>query len=342
MSSSKLSPLATRPDTSLPPEVEPILEVFRSHPKWIVASHMNPDGDTLGSAIALKQLLKSLGHEVRHFCPDVPARVYDFMAGADEVETTLPEGDDWAIATCDAAELGRFTEKWVPRFKAARILVVVDHHISNTAFGTHNLILPHDAATGEVVFKLFDHFGVAIDKIAADALYVAIVTDTGSFRYDATSPATHRMAAHLIERGVNPGWLNQQIYEQLTPTTVVVQSLALAKAQFDAGGKVAYTWVSRAMLKDAGATDEECEGIVERLRAIKGVDTAVFLRELADGRWKVSLRSKGEVDVNSIAGQFGGGGHIRASGCTIDGPPEKALEGLLGAIRTALVGRAKA
>lgn len=336
MSSTKLSPLAARPDTSLPPEVQPVLEILRSHPKWVVASHMNPDGDTLGSAIALKQLLRSLGHEVRHFCPDAPARVYDFMKGIEEVETTLPDGDDWAIATCDAAELGRFTDKWVPRFKAARILVVVDHHISNTAFGTHNLILPHDAATGEVVFKLFDHFGVEIDPVAANALYVAIVTDTGSFRYDGTSPTTHRMAAHLIEQGVSPGWLNQQIYERLTRTTVVVQSLALAKMQFDCDGKVAYTWVSRDMLREAGATDEECEGIVERLRSIMGVDTAVFIRELEGGRWKASLRSKGAVDVNAIAGKFGGGGHIRASGCTVDGPPEKAMEAILVAIRGAL------
>ncbi len=342
MSSSKLSPLATRPDTSLPPEVFPVLEILRNHPKWIVASHMNPDGDTLGSAIALKQLLRSLGHEVRHFCPDVPARVYDFLEGIEEVETSLPEGDDWAIATCDAAELGRFTDKWVPRLKRASIMVVVDHHISNQAFGTHNLILPHDAATGEVVFKLFDHFGIAIDLVAANALYVAIVTDTGSFRYDGTSPATHRMAAYLIEQGVKPGWLNQQIYEQLTRTTVVVQSLALAKAQFALGDKVAYAWVSRAMLQEAGASDEECEGIVERLRAIKGVDTAVFLRELESGRWKASLRSKGEVDVNAVAARFGGGGHIRASGCTIEGPPEKAMEAILGVIGAALGDTAQA
>lgn len=334
--SSYKSPLATLPDTSLPPEVAPVLEILRTHPRWVVASHMNPDGDTLGSAIALKQLLRKMGHEVRHFCPDVPPRMYDFLRGVEEVETSLPEGEDWAIATCDAAELGRFTERWVPRFKAARILVVVDHHISNTAFGTHNLILPHDAATGEVVFKLFDHFGVEIDPIAADALYVAIVTDTGSFRYEGTSPTTHRMAAHLIERGVNPGWLNQQLFEQLSRTTVFLQSLALSRMKFDADGRVAYTWVSREMLREAGASDEECEGIVERLRAIKGVDTAVFLRELADGRWKASLRSKGAVDVNRIAGLFGGGGHIRAAGCTVEGPPEKALEAILAAIRTAL------
>ncbi|MBM3269308.1 MAG: bifunctional oligoribonuclease/PAP phosphatase NrnA [Candidatus Sericytochromatia bacterium] len=330
------SPLATRPDARLPAEVAPALELLRTHPRWVVASHMNPDGDTLGSAIALKQLLRSLGHEVRHFCPDPPPRNLRFLAGTEEVETTLPEGDDWAIATCDAAEIGRFGDRWTARVAAARILVVVDHHISNKAFGTHNIILPHDAATGEVVFKLFEHFGVQIDELSANALYLAIATDTGSFRYDGTSPTTHRMAAHLIECGVKPGWINQQIYEQLTRSTVVLQSLALSKLRFDVGGKVAFTAVSQALLAEAGATDEECEGIVERLRAIQGVDTAIFMRELADGRWKVSLRSKGEVDVNALAGHFGGGGHVRAAGCTVAGPPDEAFGAFVARIRETL------
>lgn len=316
---------------SLPKTAESIVEVFRQHKRWFVASHMNPDGDTLGSAIALKQLLRALGHEVRHFCPDPPPRSYQFLAGSEEVETALPD-EDWAIATCDAAELGRFGDQWAPRVKAASTLVVVDHHISNEAFGTHNLILPHDAATGEVVFKLFTYFGIEIDPQSADALYVAIATDTGSFRYDATSPTTHKMAAHLIEQGVRPGWLNQQLYEQVSKTTVILQSMALAKARFDQGGKVASTWVSQAMMQEIGAVDEECEGIVERLRSIQGVDTAIFVRELESGRWKASLRSKGEVDVNALAHRFGGGGHIRASGCTVDGPAEQAVEGFLSAL----------
>lgn len=309
------------PLTSLPAEAIPAAEILRTHRRWIVASHMNPDGDTLGSAIALKQLLRALGHEVRHFCPDPTPRAYDFLSGAGEVETSLPTGEGWGLATLDAAELGRFGDRWVERLGAFDPLVVIDHHISNKAFGTHNLILPQDAATGEVVFRLFEHFDADIDDVAANALYAAIVTDTGSFRYDGTSPLTHRIAARLVECGVRPGWINQQLFERITPTTMRLQSMALAQAQFTADGRIAFTYVSRPMLSEARATDEECEGIVERLRSIDGVDTAIFVRELADGRLKASLRSKGLVDVNAVAGKFGGGGHVRASGCTLDPAP---------------------
>ncbi|MBM3275436.1 MAG: DHH family phosphoesterase, partial [Candidatus Sericytochromatia bacterium] len=133
------SPALLQADTRLPSEAAATVEVFRAHRKWVVASHMNPDGDTLGSAVALKQLLRAMGHEVRHFCPDVPPRSLAFLCGIEEVETSLPDGGDWAIATCDAADLSRFGDKWIDRLKAAEVLVVVDHHISNQAFGTHNL-----------------------------------------------------------------------------------------------------------------------------------------------------------------------------------------------------------
>ncbi|MBU6428065.1 MAG: bifunctional oligoribonuclease/PAP phosphatase NrnA [Cyanobacteria bacterium REEB65] len=328
------------PLASLPTDALPAVEVLRSHPRWIVASHMNPDGDTLGSAIALKQLLRALGHDVWHFCPDPAPRSCDFLEGAAEVQQTLPSGDDWGVATLDAAEIGRFGEPWATVLSQYRPLVVIDHHISNTAFGTHNLILPHDAATGEVVYRLFEHFGIAIDPVAANALYVAIVTDTGSFRYDGTSPTTHRMAARLIESGVKPGWVNQQLYERISRTSMLLQSLALSQARFACDGLVAWTYVSRAMLAEAGASDEECEGIVERLRATEGVDTAVFVRELSDGRLKASLRSKGLVDVNAVAGRFGGGGHVRAAGCTLSAlPSQDIFQGFLAVIREQLAAK---
>ncbi len=321
------------PLTSLPPEALPAVEALRSHRRWIVASHMNPDGDTLGSAIALKQLLRALGHEVHHFCPDPPPRSFGFLAGAEAVETTLPAGDGWGLAALDAADLGRFGEAWASKLARLSPLVVIDHHISNKSFGTYNLILPHDAATGEVVFRLFEQLGIDIDELSANALYTAIATDTGSFRYDGTSPLTHRMVARLIECGVRPGWINQQLFERMARTTLLLHSRALAEAQFLSDGLVATTYVTRKMLADAGALDEECEGIVERLRAIEGVDTAIFLRELSDGRLKASFRSKGRVDVNAVAGRFGGGGHVRASGCTLaPGPVLEALARLAAAV----------
>jgi phosphoesterase RecJ-like protein len=308
-------------DLGLPAEHHAVADVFRDRTRWVVASHMNPDADTLGSAIALKVLLRKLGHEVVHVCPDPVPEALRFLGGTDEVRTSLDGLEDWALATCDAADIRRFGADWAARMAAFRPLVVVDHHISNQAFGTDNLIMADAAATGEVVFRLFRHLGVPLDREAADALYAAISTDTGSFRYEGTRPHTHLMAARLIEAGVSVSPLNQALYEETPAGALRIQAAALGRMRVALGGLVALASVSRAMLAEAGADDEDCEGIVERLRSIQGVDTSVFMRELASGGWKVSFRSKGLVDVNRVARIWDGGGHVRASGCTVsDGP----------------------
>ncbi|MBM3260388.1 MAG: bifunctional oligoribonuclease/PAP phosphatase NrnA [Candidatus Sericytochromatia bacterium] len=308
-------------DLALPVEHHAVADVFRARTRWVVASHMNPDADTLGSAIALKVLLRKLGHEVVHVCPDPVPQALRFLGGTDEVRTSLEGLQDWALATCDAADIRRFGADWAARMAAFRPLVVVDHHISNQAFGTDNLIMADAAATGEVVFRLFRHLGVQLDREAADALYAAISTDTGSFRYEGTRPHTHLMAARLIEAGVSVSPLNQALYEETPARALRIQAAALGRMRVALGGRVALASVSRAMLSEAGADDEDCEGIVEQLRSIQGVDTSVFMRELAAGGWKVSFRSKGLVDVNSVARIWDGGGHVRASGCTVSEGP---------------------
>lgn len=309
-------------DLGLPGAFQGGAEVFRSHRRWVVASHMNPDADTLGSAIALKVLLRSLGHDVVHVCPDPVPQYLRFLKGAGEVRQTLEGLDDWAMATCDAADIRRFGPEWTGRMAAFKPLVVVDHHVSNRAFGTDNVIMTDAAATGEVVFRLFRHFGVAFDREAADALYAAISTDTGSFRYEATRPHTHLMAARLIEAGVRVSPLNQALYEETPARALRVQALALGRMRLAMDGRVALASVSRDILAQAGADDEDCEGIVEQLRAVQGVDTSIFMRELASGGWKVSFRSKGLVDVNRVAAAHDGGGHVRASGCSVQEGPE--------------------
>lgn len=300
---------------------------------WVVASHMNPDGDTLGSAIAMKRLLRAFGHRVLHVCPDPVPAAYRFLPGSDEVVTELPA--DWpdasGLVTLDAADFGRFG-RLTERLRDFPLIVVVDHHVSNPRFGHLNLVLDDAAATGEVVYRLFRHFDVVPDLEAALGMYVALVTDTGSFSYEATNAEAHEMAADLIRLGVQPGVVSRQLFEQVPLPELRIKSMGLARMQLAEGGRVAWTTITRTMLDEAGATEEHAEGLTERLRALQGVEVAFFIRETPQGTLKASLRSKQFVDVSRLAGKFGGGGHRRAAGCTLEGPMDMAVALLLEAI----------
>lgn len=307
--------------SSLPPEIE----VLRAGgpQTWVVGSHMHPDGDTLGSGIAMKVLLRAMGHRVFHVCPDPVPEQYRFLRGTEEVLTSLPEdlGDGAGLVTCDAADFERFGRLMEP-LKALSPLVNVDHHRSNPGYGQVNVIWPSSASTGEVVFHMFQHFGVPLDRESADALYVAVVTDTGNFAYEATSSDTHRLAAELIRNGVSPSEIHHHLHENVPHCQLLIQSQALAGLRLMQGGRLAWTEVTLEMLAQAGAKAEHTDGIAESLRSLQGVEVSCFWRETPGGGIKVSLRSKGAIDVASILMHFGGGGHARAAGCTLSSREE--------------------
>lgn len=320
--------------SSLPPEIE----LLRSGgPKtWIVGSHMNPDGDTLGSGIAMKALLRALGHRVFHVCPDPVPDQYRFMSGTEEVRTALPDdlGEGAGLVACDAADFGRFGRLMEP-LRALAPILNVDHHRSNPGYGHLNVIWPEAASTGEVVYHLFRHFGVPLELEAANALYVAIVTDTGNFAYEATSHDTHAIAADLIRHGVSPSKIHHHLHENVPHCELLLQSKALAGLRLLQEGRLAWAEVTLEMLEQAGAKAEHTDGIAERLRSLRGVEVSCFWRETLEGAIKVSLRSKGAVDVAAIVMQFGGGGHSRAAGCTLRSREE--AQALLQVIETELV-----
>jgi phosphoesterase RecJ-like protein len=296
-----------------------------------VASHLSPDGDTLGSAIAVKHLLRSFGATVVHVCPDAVPERYAFLDGSDEVVTQLPADlSDWGLVTCDAAELSRFGE-WAGAFAAMPLRINIDHHVSNPGYGSVNVVLTDAAATGEVVYRLYEHFGVVPQLPAAQAMYAAIVTDTGGFAYEATTAETHRIAGELIARGVSPAWMTQQLFEQVPLSELQIKSQALSAMQRSADGRIVWTLVTQAMLEATGADESQLDGLAEQMRSLKGVDVAFYLREGARGI-KLSLRGK-QSDVNRIAAHFGGGGHRRAAGAIVPGPLATAAERVLEAIR---------
>ncbi|HEY9900274.1 MAG TPA: bifunctional oligoribonuclease/PAP phosphatase NrnA [Pantanalinema sp.] len=324
--------------SSLPSEIAVLREGGPT--AWVVASHMNPDCDTLGSAIAMKRLLRAFGHRVIHVCPDPVPDAYRFLPGTDEVVTELPADlpSDAGLVTLDAADMGRFGSLRA-RLEAFGLIVDVDHHVSNPRFGHVNVVLEDAAATGEVVYRLYGHFGVPIDSEAAIGMYVALVTDTGSFAYEATNATSHEMAASLIRAGVQPGAISRALFEQVPLAELKIKAMGLASATITSGGRVAYTTITRAMLDEAGAKEEHTEGLAERLRAVKGVEVSFFLRETASGDLKASMRSKETVDVSRLAAKFGGGGHRRAAGCTLALPMDRAVQTLLEAIDLELKAR---
>lgn len=320
--------------SSLPAPLIPELDVLKGPRSWIVASHLSPDGDTLGAAIAMKHLLRRFGATVLHVCPDLVPDRYAFLPGAEEVQTHLPENlSDWGLVTCDAAELSRFGD-WADAFAAMPLRVNVDHHVSNPGFGTLNVVLTDAAATGEVVYRLYEHFDLMPELEAAQAMYAAIVTDTGGFAYEATTAETHRIAGELIARGVSPGWMTQQLFEQVPLSELRIKSQALSEMQRSADGRIVWTVVTHAMMDEAGADESQLDGLAEQMRSLKGVDVAFYLRESARGL-KLSLRGK-HSDVNRIASHFGGGGHRRAAGATVPGPLAMAAARVLEVVQAEL------
>lgn len=304
---------------ALPPDVLAWLPRMGETQAWIVCAHMNPDADTLGSALAFASLLRRLGAQAIVACQDEVKVRFDFMPGVEDVWVgSLPPDipPDVGVIACDAATFDRLGTLG-PAIAAYRPLVNVDHHISNPNWGSHNLVDAGAAATGEIVYLLYEAFGVPIDRDAATCLYAAIITDTGSFRYPATTPRTLAVAAKLIAAGVDAPGVGAAIYERRTAGSLRLLGHALASLQMGCEGKLAWITLPLSLFNETGATEAEAELVIEKLREIGGVEGLFVARESADGTVRVSFRSKGTVDVNQIAGQFGGGGHRQASGATL-------------------------
>ena len=311
-----------------------IIKMIRRHKRFLISSHVNPEGDSLGSALALGGLLKKLGKRIQLVWDGPVPMTYRFLPGAKTVRHS-PNGpyDATFIVDCPTlARIGR-TQQFIDKRKP---LCVIDHHISNERFGTINWVDPSAAAVGEMVYFLFKMLKVKPDRNDATNLYASIVGDTGSFRYSNTTPKIHRVAAELIERGIHPVVVSNALYESASLHSRRLLALALGTLKVDRGGKIAWIKVTQKMFSKCQATSEETEGFVDYPRSLKGVQAAVFLREEKGGGVKVSFRSKSSFDVNRIARRFGGGGHRAASGCFIREKLPKAEAMVLREVRKAL------
>jgi phosphoesterase RecJ-like protein len=313
-----------------------LLERFRSHPRFLITSHARPDGDAIGSVLALADILDQMGREcVVVFADEIPV-IYRTMPNLDRIHLTTdvrevePDLETPAILLeCDG----------IPRTGLAglegRCLINIDHHASGRTFGVLNWIDENACAVAAMVYRLALAAGVEITPTMATCLYTAIISDTGSFTYSSTTAETFAVAHDLAARGANPSQIARDIYFSNPESKLRLLGTALSNLQTE--GPLAWSWVTTDDMERAGAGAEDCEGVVNYLISIAGVESAVFLRELpAVDQYRLSIRSKGRVNVAQIAEGFGGGGHRSASGCTLEGPLTIATERILNQLRMGL------
>jgi phosphoesterase RecJ-like protein len=308
--------------------MERILALLRQGSRFVLCSHARPDGDAVGSMLAMGMLLEQMGKQADLYTADHIPAIYLGLPGAGQIHTTQQvEGvyDAAIVLECDGLARTRL------HGLEALFLVNIDHHASGRDFGHLNWIDRHAASVGELVYRLVRAAGATVTPQMATCLYTSVLTDTGSFCYGATRASTFALAQELVLAGADPIRIAQDLYYSTEPSRLLLLGAALCNLKRE--GRLAWLWVTHQEVVRACAADEDCEGIVNFAIAIAGVEAAVFLRELPGGEVRLSLRSKGQANVAAIAERLGGGGHKTAAGCTMDGPLTRARDEILALLR---------
>jgi len=320
-------------------KMKEISQAIKKFNRFLITSHINPEGDSLGSQVAIAGLLRHLKKEFLIIDNDKVPEHLSFLPDISLIQNTIDRLDmrfDAAIVL-DCPNLNR-TGKVKSLVEKTGFIINIDHHVSNENFGNVNWVEKDASSTGEMVYLLYKTMGCPITKEAALSLYISILTDTGSFNYENTSQRTHEIVSSLMASGIKPYDVSKSVYENKSVGSMKLLGMALSRIDLCSGEKVAYMSVRKADFEQTGTRSEDCENFVNFARSIKGVQVAVFFREDVKGTnlFHVSFRSKGKVDVNKIASSFGGGGHSNASGCTITGDLEGVKEKVLKRVRDEL------
>ena len=314
-----------------------IKELIDANQEILIFGHKDADGDTLGCSLAFAEALRTSTKDVWVLIPPPLPQMYTFMPGFAEIRAEPPHGiDPQLVFFFDSGNLERSGES-VKRIASHATIVNVDHHPSNSRFGDVNVIDPNASAVGQMVMEMLDHFGYPITPTIAANLYVALLTDTGGFRHENTTPRALDDAARLARLGADPGGIATMVYKMRPETTLKLSGLALATMRVELDGKLAWAKVTRRMLKEANAVMAESEGIIDTLNSIAGLELAVLFKEVNDSLTKISVRSRGSVDAAALCATFGGGGHIRAAGAEIERPMEETVKMVLAAAKEAIL-----
>ncbi len=308
--------------------LDEVLNQIGRRQSFILTSHARPDGDAVGSALACCQILRSMGKQANVVLSDGVPGIYGPLPFADTVlrdTEQAPRADAAIILECDSVQRTRLTGL------DHHYLINIDHHATARPFGDVNWIDPNACATAEMIFRLAGEAGVKISPEMATCLYTAVLTDTGSFCFHGTTERTFALAQELVRCGADPVRIAHNVYFSTQLSKMRLLGAALNGLRRE--GSLAWMHVDRGSMERCQASDEDCEGLVNYALAIQGIEVALFFREQPDGRFRVSLRSKGQVNVAAVAESLGGGGHTCASGCAVDGPLSAALERLLAQLR---------
>jgi bifunctional oligoribonuclease and PAP phosphatase NrnA len=285
---------------------------------FLITTHESPDGDAVGSTLALASYLQGLGKEVTLYYKDPLPDLYSFLPLADMVRNAIPAG---YYDVCFVLDIGEFSRagRELAEFRGIGKFINIDHHLHCDRFGAINLIDSEASATGALIYRIIRGAGHEIDYATALCIYTAVITDTGSFRYSNANPEAFAIAADMVARGVNAWYVAEKLYESQPRQRLELLALALATLEISPRGDFAAITVTLDMYEKAGASAELTDGFVNYPRSIRGVEVAVFFREIKPGLFKVGFRSKGKVNVSALAAAFGGGGHHNAAGCTVSG-----------------------
>lgn len=296
------------------------VEFLRERDNFLILSHAHPDGDTLGSAFALKYALEAVGKRAEVKCCDTVPKKFDYLGKV--CDTDYDYGTFVAVDVADTKLLGKDFEE----LYADKIELCIDHHGSNRMFAERTLLDAGAAAACEIILEIIHLLGVKPNKKIADCIYTGLTTDTGCFRYSNVTPRTMRMAAEMIECEADNVTINTVMFETKTRTYAALEKLAVAGMKMYLDGKCAVITVTQEMYRLSGSDESEVDAIASLPRQIEGVLVGVTLRERKDGSFKISMRSNRPINVSDICAAMGGGGHPQAAGCQVDGPLEAATE----------------
>ena len=298
------------------PELRQIIEAIAARQRFVISSHARPDGDSIGSQLAMAFALRELGKEVTLINADLaPPPLLTFPGVPDIVIATEAIGDFDAAIIMECGDLARTGVKGLDRF----FVINIDHHPGNVGYGSVNWFDPTAAACGEMVYELVRLLGVPMSLPIATHIYLAILTDTGSFHYSSISPRTFDISKKCLEAGVDPVLVARNVYDSNNMGRLKLFGSVLSAMQIDQTGRIAIVYLDHEMARAAGGTYEDTEGLINLPLTVKEIQAVVFFKQAEKDVYRVSMRSKGEIDIGAVAKEFGGGGHKNAAGCTVKG-----------------------
>ena len=297
--------------------VAAICEAMLQRRRFVITSHARPDGDAIGSQVAMALALRALGKDVHMVSADPAPPQFQSFPGVAEIQVTQRvEGGFDAAIVMECGDLSRTGIDGLEKY----FVINIDHHPGNKRYGALNWFDPGAAACGEMVFDVIEALGVALTPDIATHIYIAVLTDTGGFHYSHITPRTFEICRRCTEAGAQPQSIARAVYDSSTIGRLRLMGAVLHNLEFESDGRTVLAALTLELLRQTGATHEDADGLINIPLTVKDIQAVAFFKEIAPESFRISLRSKGSVDVNRVANAFGGGGHKNAAGCTVNGP----------------------